>query len=225
MVSASRRHPPSVDVVVNQTPDGGGRLCRPDICITPLLAVLPVIKVKFRPFPRRLKTLQLAFFGIGPAFANAISVERMDTQAQINLYETLTRELGLTEREIMAHLPPSLGNIAREIGLHPTLKLIAHARGKQIYLPVVVTDDCRIARLIGMEAATKVVKILGEARHVVISNPFNSRFMVRRRAINAIRDGRSLNDVVSEHGVSFNSVRNWLKAEGVTRNSVRPLQH
>lgn len=140
----------------------------------------------------------------------------MDTQAQINLYETLTRELGLTEREIMAHLPPSLGTLAREIGLSLALKFIAHTRGKQIFLPINVTDDWRISRLIGIDAATRIVEIFGGARHIIISNPFNARFMVRRKAILALRRGRSLNEVASEYGVSVNSVRNWRKAEGLT---------
>lgn len=184
--------------------------------MTPALAISPGIPLSFRLLSGFLKSLPRHTFGIGRHFANAISVTRMDTQAQITLYETLTNELGLTEREIAAHLPPSLGTVARAIGLSHTLKLIAHTRGKQIYLPAIVTSECRIAHLIGIDAATKVVEIFGEARHVIISNPFNARFMVRRRAINALRQGRSMNEVASEHGVSVNSVRNWRKAEGLT---------
>lgn len=139
----------------------------------------------------------------------------MDTQAQITLYETLTRELGLTEREITAHLPPALGAISREIGLTLTLKLIAHTRGKQIYLPGSATERCRLTQLIGIEAAAKVINLLGGDKHVVMSNPFNTRFMLRRRSINGLRQGLSINEVVERYGACYNSVHGWRKREGI----------
>lgn len=184
--------------------------------MTPALAISPGMPLSFRLLSGFLKSLPRHTFGNGQYFVSATSVTHMDTQAQINLYVTLTRELGLSEREIMAHLPPMLGGIAREIGLAITLKLVAHTRGKQIYLPDVVTEDCRIAQIIGAEAATAVINLVGGSQHIVVSNPFNTRFIVRRKAVKALRQGWSINEVASHFGVSFNTVRTWRKKAGIS---------
>lgn len=141
--------------------------------------------------------------------AIAISVRRMQTNVPASLYHALTGELGFSEREIVAHLSPLLGSVARNIGLALTLKLIESAGGGQIYLPQCVEKDTRLAQIVGVDAARKLIAELGGARHVVIPNPFGHRFWISRRAMQALKDGWSINQVVLHFGVSFNSARNW----------------
>lgn len=150
-----------------------------------------------------------AKFGLLTVGTNDNIVRPMTTNAPASLYETLTVEFGLTERDITAHLPPLLGTIARSIGLLLTVELIEVAQGRQIYVPETAEKDTLLTRTLGVNATAHVIEIVGGSRHVTVSNPFGARFMLRQKAMQAIKEGWSLNQVASHFGVSFNTVRNW----------------
>jgi len=63
-----------------------------------------------------------------------------------------------TDLEVLDLLPDELRQIAEEIGVDAALKLVSARGGVCLYVPMVMTPDHPIARLIGMEAARKLSK-------------------------------------------------------------------
>lgn len=131
----------------------------------------------------------------------------MNIRPRPSLYNTLTIEYRMSDREIMRHLLPVQGEIARAIGLISTISFIENFCGRQAYIPGSVKTENSLVRLLGEVDAAKVINIVGGNQKVILGNPFNARFFIRRKAMTAIQDGWSINETVVNLGVSRNTVR------------------
>lgn len=153
-------------------------------------------------------------------FSQVGNVLRMDTQARTSLYEKLMIELGLTERDILAHLTLKLAELARSIGLSDTLKFIEHFESRQIYIPVRVTPNSELVQVMGEKVAARIIDVLGYNPKFDVNSPFGARFILRHNAVKALRDGASINEVATTFGVSRSAIKDWKRAYGLTREGV-----
>lgn len=124
-----------------------------------------------------------------------------------SLYDKLTIEYGLTDHEIMRHMLPFQGDIARAIGLAPALVFIEKFCGRMAYIPDGVRTDNDLVRFLGADHAEKIIEIVGGSRKITLGNPFGSRFFLKQRVAKALLNGCSVNEVSSNMGVSRNLVR------------------
>ncbi|WP_142627914.1 helix-turn-helix domain-containing protein [Rhizobium sp. P007] len=155
----------------------------------------------------------------------------MDRQAFNTLYETLTADLGMTEREIRQHLPPLLGSIAAAAGLPIALEVIEHFGGRKIYVPLNPNADCLFVRALGSEAAETVISAIEASivacyNRVSFSNPFGSRFIVKRKAVKALKGGWSSSDVAAHYKLSLSTIKALKNELGLPKHTknVHPMR-
>lgn len=141
----------------------------------------------------------------------------MDKQRQPSLFETLTGEFGLSEREIVAHLTPMLADLSRKIGLHATLKFLDHYHGRKIYIPKDAESSLSaLVSVMGKEVAAGIIEVLGGSRKFDVGNPLGDRFRRRMRAVKAMRDGSSNNEICMRFGVGHTAVKRWKQDAGLS---------
>lgn len=134
-----------------------------------------------------------------------------------SLYVKLTIEYGLTDHEIMRHMPPLQGDIARAIGLSSALVFIEKFCGRMAYIPDSVRTDNDLVRFLGAAHAEKIIEIVGGSRKVTLGNPFNSRFFLKQRVAKALLNGCSLNEVTTNMGVGRSLVKEVRKTLGLPK--------
>ena len=141
----------------------------------------------------------------------------MISKPRTSLYQTLTVEFGMSEREIILYLSPTLASLALNIGLVPVLKLLDHYGGQQIYLPGRVDTWSGFVDALGVEHAAKIIDILGGDQKFDVSNPFGVRFMRRMQVVSALREGASINEVATRYSVSRSMIKECKKVYGLSK--------
>lgn len=126
------------------------------------------------------------------------------------LYFTLTEELSMTERDIFRELSPLPAEIARAIGLPSLLLIMEKLGGHHLHLPTSPKSQTPLSSIIGYEAVRKIQGFVIDGK-ITIPNNFGSRKMKRLHALKMIREGRTINEIVSALGVSRTSVKTWKK--------------
>jgi len=135
------------------------------------------------------------------------TIPLMDRQIDSPLYRTLKSELGLSDRDILAHLTPALATLARDVGLGPVMTLLDHHQGRKVYIPSSVDSPSGFTSLFGEEVAAKIIDHLGGGRKFEVSVPFGARVMCRMRAVRALREGASTNEAAARFGISHTRIK------------------
>ncbi len=120
----------------------------------------------------------------------------------------------MTQTPDRAYMTPLLNRIASVAGERAALILGREKAGQQIYIPEAPSPDHWLSQLIGHEAATALGGPFG-SKHIVIPAALVGQKIQRAQVIAELLDkGYSINRIVQETGVSFNTVRNHAKKHG-----------
>lgn len=96
-------------------------------------------------------------------------------------------------------LPQQLQTIADVIGLPATLTLVKHYGGVRLYVPMNMTPEHILSRLIGFDVALKLAKEFGGMDHFDIPRAAAAIRTVRNRSItDKYRKGKSLRELALE---------------------------
>lgn len=114
-----------------------------------------------------------------------------------------------TDLEILDLLPDELRQIAQEIGVDAALKLVVARGGVGLYVPMAMTPDHPIARLIGMEAAGKLSKRY-QGERIEIPRAVGWRRALRDALIYQQSKTQSQSQLAIRHGLTVRSIRSVL---------------
>ncbi|HEU0283270.1 MAG TPA: hypothetical protein VFQ99_05760 [Gallionella sp.] len=105
-------------------------------------------------------------------------------------------------------LPPILQDVVELIGLHLTMKLVETHGGTRLFVPKrEVADDHPLARLLGSEAAQKLVDAYGGAEHFDIPLALRALKAVRNAQIRAERPHSSLRLMALRYRTTERNIR------------------
>lgn len=120
----------------------------------------------------------------------------------------------MTQTPDRAYMTPLLNRIVDVAGERAALILGREKAGLQIYIPEVPSADHWLSQLVGHEAALALGEAFG-SKHIVIPAALGGQKIHRAQVIAQLLDkGYSINRIVQETGVSFNTVRNHAKKRG-----------
>lgn len=122
----------------------------------------------------------------------------------------------------LADLPPSLADLARLIGLSRALALARARPGVRIYVPLdeATLEDHWLTRLIGFEAAQKMVRHYGGDGHFLVPRAWRAALAARNRGIvRAYLAGASQRALALEHGLTERQICGIVAAAGARRAS------
>ena len=115
------------------------------------------------------------------------------------------------------HLSPFLFGISELIGLPKTLILVEHYGGIELYIPMTLGADHKIARMIGLEAAQKLAQKYPGTTVTVALNATGDHAQhhaKRRERIRELRaQGKSHSQIARELRTTDRTVRAVLGAE------------
>lgn len=110
-----------------------------------------------------------------------------------------------------AYMTPLLNRIAEVAGERAAVILGREKAGQQIYIPENTAPNHWLSELIGVDAAKAMAAKWG-SKHIVIPAALAGDKIRRAATIAELLDkGYSINEIVRETGVSFNTVRNHAK--------------
>lgn len=105
-------------------------------------------------------------------------------------------------------LPPILQDLVELIGLHLTMKLVETHGGTRLFVPKrEVADDHPLARLLGAQAANKLVGAYGGEEHFDIPLALRAMKAVRNAQIRARRPHSSLRLLALEFRTTERNIR------------------
>lgn len=104
------------------------------------------------------------------------------------------------------YLPESLREVVDLIGLQATLKLVEHLGGIVLYVPAELTADHRIAKAIGMRAATLLWERY-QADTIEVPRCHEALRLARNAEIRARRDaGATVEQLALDYGLTMRAV-------------------
>lgn len=119
----------------------------------------------------------------------------------------------------LSDLPAKLREINSIVGLEATLTIVKHYGGVRLYVPMSMTPDHILARLIGFEAAVKLAKEFGGMDHFDIPRAAEAVRSVRNREISEkYMKGKSLRLLAIEYQMTERSILKILSASGINNN-------
>lgn len=105
-------------------------------------------------------------------------------------------------------LPYILQDLAEQIGLPLTMRLVAHYGGTRLYIPKGgMVDDHKLVQLIGREATAKLQSMYGGEPHFDIPLALKSVRAVRNAEIRAKRPTTSASSLAREYGTTERNIR------------------
>lgn len=115
-------------------------------------------------------------------------------------------------------LPQQLRQIAAVVGLQATLILVHNYGGVRLYVPVNMTPDHIIARLIGFDLALKLAAEFGAMDHFDIPRAAGALRLVRNREIaEKFIKGKSLRQLALEYLMTERAIQKILAYCGTTQ--------
>lgn len=115
-----------------------------------------------------------------------------------------------TDLEVLDLLPDELRQIAEEIGVEATLKLVSARGGTFLYVPKDMAPDRTLVRLIGMEAAEKLGKLYAGER-IEIPRALGWRLAIRDMLIYQKSKAHSQSQLALANGMTVRSIRNVIR--------------
>jgi hypothetical protein len=116
----------------------------------------------------------------------------------------------------LSDLPEKLQEINGIVGLEATLTIVKHYGGVRLYVPMTMTPDHILARLIGFDAAVKMAKEFGGMDHFDIPRAADALRAVRNREIlDKYTKGKSLRLLAIEYQMTERSILKILAANTV----------
>ncbi|MFZ6687527.1 Mor transcription activator family protein [Undibacterium sp. SXout11W] len=117
-------------------------------------------------------------------------------------------------------LPQQLQTIADIIGLPATLTLVKHYGGVRLYVPMTVTPEHILSRLIGFDTALKLAKEFGGMDHFDIPRAAGALRTVRnRRIVDKFNKGKSLRELALEFVMTERMIVKILSHSGATHEN------
>jgi hypothetical protein len=120
-------------------------------------------------------------------------------------------------------LPDSLRDIVELIGLPATLKIVEHLGGSCIDVPAKYRDDFLLVRIVGHQAAAKVVAYYAGERIYIAKADDALRAQRDAEIVDRYEGGASMLALALEHHLSTRQVWNILKRSKTLR--VSPQQN
>lgn len=119
----------------------------------------------------------------------------------------------------LSDLPAKLQEINAIVGLEATLTIVKHYGGVRLYVPMTMTPDHILARLIGFDAAIKLAKEFGGMDHFDIPRAAEAVRAVRNRDISEkYMKGKSLRLLAIEYQMTERSILKILATCSVNNN-------
>ncbi|MFZ6748538.1 Mor transcription activator family protein [Undibacterium sp. Ren11W] len=115
-------------------------------------------------------------------------------------------------------LPQQLRQVADLIGLQATLVLVRHYGGVRLYVPMLMTPEHILSRLIGFETALKLASEFGGIDHFDIPRATGALRLVRNRQIaDKYVKGKSLRNLALEYAMTERAIVKILAGVGTTQ--------
>jgi hypothetical protein len=115
-------------------------------------------------------------------------------------------------------LPQQLQLVARVVGLPATLLLVKNYGGIRLYVPITMTPDHVLARLIGFDVALKLAAEFGGMDHFDIPRAAGALRLARNRIIaEKFVKGKSLRLLALEFSMTERGIVKALSSQGATQ--------
>ncbi|MYM32241.1 hypothetical protein GTP58_28305 [Duganella sp. CY15W] len=120
----------------------------------------------------------------------------------------------------LADLPQQLRHITEVVGLAAALTLVKHFGGVRLYVPLGMTQDHTLTRLIGYEAACKLSAEFGGMNHFDIPRAAKALRVVRNREIiEKFISGNSLRTLAFDYVMTERQIQKILTESGVNNET------
>ncbi len=106
----------------------------------------------------------------------------------------------------MANFYGKLGEIEEIIGVENTLKIISAWGGKELVIPMKATPDTKLVKLIGEQAAARLIKDFGSGKIWIPMLHFKGVGRRRLKISQMLKQGYSVNEIVDELDVCDRTV-------------------
>lgn len=111
-------------------------------------------------------------------------------------------------------LPPSMQWLAKAIGLPGVLKLVKkHGGGAPVYIPMTVTPDHALARLIGVQPFAALVAEYGGEAIEIARCEHAARKLIYRQIRSESDSGATQNELALRHQFTVRHIRNIVGEE------------